>query len=718
MTNIASVVLNRFAKRNSAVLGLLLLAALTANAQQATVDITASHLANSISPLRAMGAGIDRDPLNSTATIYGATDVGQMLSGGWGAISYRLNTELSVQAWHWNPTGTWSDAANQRGYFVGSAAPGSIQRSYGYNLPLRGVSSNQGSSGGYSRLDDNDTTTYWKSDPYLSSVYTGESDSLHSQWVVVDLGGKMAVNAIKLNWANPYAVSYQVQYWTGADAFNDPAHGAWVTFSTGNITNGSGGTVTLKLASSTTQAEFIRVLMSSSSGTCDTHGSADQRNCLGYAINEIYVGKFNSQNQFVDYMHHKADSTQTLTYCSSVDSWHDSTDIATDDGEQPGFDLVYPSGLTRGLPMTIPVAMLYDNPDNAAAEISYLEKQGYAIKYVELGEEPDGQFVLPEDDAALYIQWANAIHAVDPNIQLAGPVFQGVNSDIPAWPDAQGNTSWFTRFLNYLNSHGHLGDLNVMTFEHYPFNPCSIAWSNLYLEPGLVTGIMQIWRNDGLPSTVPMEITETNLAYDQSVKYMQPFAALWNADFVGTFLTAGGQAAYYYQDEPIPMYQGCGGWGTFGMFVPDNNYNVKQDAAQYFSAQMLTQQWAQPVDQTHNIYPASSNIKDSKGNVLVTVYAIQRPDGQWSVLLVNKDQNTAHILSVTFNDQAGSGNHYFNGSVTQISFGSANYTWHPAGANGYASPDGPATTSSQGGGQNVTYTLPKSSITVLRGAIK
>lgn len=718
MTNIASVVLNRFTKRNSAVLGLLLLAALTANAQQATVDITASHLANSISPLRAMGAGIDRDPLNSTATIYGATDVGQMLSGGWGAISYRLNTELSVQAWHWNPTGTWSDAANQRGYFVGSAAPGSIQRSYGYNLPLRGVSSNQGSSGGYSRLDDNDTTTYWKSDPYLSSVYTGESDSLHSQWVVVDLGGKMAVNAIKLNWANPYAVSYQVQYWTGADAFNDPAHGAWVTFSTGNITNGSGGTVTLKLASSTTQAEFIRVLMSSSSGTCDTHGSADQRNCLGYAINEIYVGKFNSQNQFVDYMHHKADSTQTLTYCSSVDSWHDSTDIATDDGEQPGFDLVYPSGLTRGLPMTIPVAMLYDNPDNAAAEISYLEKQGYAIKYVELGEEPDGQFVLPEDDAALYIQWANAIHAVDPNIQLAGPVFQGVNSDIPAWPDAQGNTSWFTRFLNYLNSHGHLGDLNVMTFEHYPFNPCSIAWSNLYLEPGLVTGIMQIWRNDGLPSTVPMEITETNLAYDQSVKYMQPFAALWNADFVGTFLTAGGQAAYYYQDEPIPMYQGCGGWGTFGMFVPDNNYNVKQDAAQYFSAQMLTQQWAQPVDQTHNIYPASSNIKDSKGNVLVTVYAIQRPDGQWSVLLVNKDQNTAHNLSVTFNDQAGSGNHYFNGSVTQISFGSANYTWHPAGANGYTSPDGPATTSSQGSGQNVTYTLPKSSITVLRGAIK
>src|SRR4029077_12701005 len=132
-------------------------------------------------------------------------------------------------------------------------------------------------------------------------------------------------------------------------------------------------------------------------------------------------------------------------------------------GEQPGFDLVFNSGLTRGLPMTIPVAMLYDNPENAANQIAYLENHGYAINFVELGEEPDGQWVLPEDDAALYVQWADAIHAVDPNIPLAGPVFQGVNDDIPTWPDASGNTSWFKRFLSYLKSHGHLGDLALMT---------------------------------------------------------------------------------------------------------------------------------------------------------------------------------------------------------------------------------------------------------------
>jgi hypothetical protein len=194
------------------------------------VDITPSHAVNMISPVRALGAGIDRDPLQSVKTIFDPAHVQTTLTAGWGGVSYRLNTELAIQAWHWNPAGTWSDAAGQQGYFVGAAnSPGAIQRSFGYNLPHRGVTSNDGSSGGYSRLDDGNLNTYWKSNPYLSEHFTG-ADSPHPQWVLLDLGGTKGVDAISIAWTDPYAVSYRVQYWTGGDAIYDQAHGRWQDF--------------------------------------------------------------------------------------------------------------------------------------------------------------------------------------------------------------------------------------------------------------------------------------------------------------------------------------------------------------------------------------------------------------------------------------------------------------------------------------------------------
>ena len=52
---------------------------------------------------------------------------------------------------------------------------------------------------------------------------------------------------------------------------------------------------------------------------------------------------------------------------------------------------------------------------------------------------------------------------------------------------------------------------------------------------------------------------------------------------------------------------------------------------------MLTQEWSQPVDAEHQLFTAASDIKDADGHVLVTAYAVLRPDGQWSLLLINKD---------------------------------------------------------------------------------
>ena len=204
-------------------------------AQTVQVDATPSHVVNKFSPLYALGTTVDRVPSNATDMFFRPDQLKQVLSAGWGSVSYRQNTELFVQAWHWNPKGKWSDPSG-KGYFTGDATPTkeSIQHSYGYSLQHRGFTRNGGTEfDGFSRLDDGDLNTYWKSNPYLTQGFTGEADSLHPQWVVIDLGTKQDVNAIRIAWTEPYARAYQVQYWTGEDAMDDQGNGEWKNFSTG-----------------------------------------------------------------------------------------------------------------------------------------------------------------------------------------------------------------------------------------------------------------------------------------------------------------------------------------------------------------------------------------------------------------------------------------------------------------------------------------------------
>ena len=82
----------------------------------------------------------------------------------------------------------------------------------------------------------------------------------------------------------------------------------------------------------------------------------------------------------------------------------------------------------------------------------------------------------------------------------------------------------------------------------------------------------------------------------------------------------------------------------------------------YFAARMLTREWAQPVNQPHSLYAASSDIRDHRGRQIVTAYAVRRPDQKWSVLLVKKDScmhiplkshSAAMHLSPDFDEHVG-----------------------------------------------------------------
>lgn len=715
---------------------LILIAGRVCRAQTVSVDV--SRETNRFVPNQTLGAGIDRIATEAIDKDFVPSTLEKVFAAGWQPVTFRQNTELFVQAWHWNPKGTWSDPSS-KGYFVGSSEPTEIVRySYGYDLPHRGFTRNDGTgNAGFSRLTDGDVNTYWKSNPYLTRRFTGESDALHPQWIVIDLLQVQQVDTLRIAWTDPFATEFVVQYWTGSDdPIHTPTRGVWQAFPFGTLKNSKGGTETLRLTATPLPIRFVRILMTASSNTCDSHGSRDLRNCAGYAIRELYLGTTTADGEFHDVMRHTPGQEQTTTYCSSVDPWHEPSDIASTKQAQVGFELFYTSGVTRGLPAVMPVAVMYDNPDNAAAEMAYLKKRGYPVSYVEIGEEADGQYTMPEDYAALYVQWATALHRVDPSLKLGGPSFEGVNRDIETWPDESGNASWTQRFLNYLRSHNRLKELSFFSFEHYPYDPCRIPWGSLYDEPELVSHIMDVWREDGLPADVPMMITESNLSSSASETSLDIFSAVWLADYVGSFLNSGGKGLYFFHYLPVQMEHGCNDSpGSFAMFTIDANYQIQQPLAQFFASQMINLEWIKDPKAEYQVFPAKGDMSDGAGHALITAYALKQADGRWSLMLVNRDQFNGHKVQIQFRDAGKQMNDSFTGQVTVATFGREQYQWHPASTyfmahashaaedpiltntKGHADPDGPITHGSVNAAPGTSYEIPAASVVVLSGKL-
>ncbi|MFZ0743642.1 MAG: discoidin domain-containing protein [Terracidiphilus sp.] len=692
---------------------------LAAKAQTVQVDVSPGK-AILFDPDKAMGTSMDILSAKELDAVYSEPIIKAGLSAGWGPISYRQNTELTYDAWHWNPSGKWSDEEHKSGYFVGDAEPHQFLReSFGYRLPHRGTTRSDSGQDEYSRMTDGDPATYWKSNPYLSSKFTHEPDGANPQWVVIEFGLPQEIDAIQIAWANPYATSYEVQYWTGReDALNKPADGLWVEFPYGGVTEGNGESKVQRLADHPIVTRFLRILMTESSNTCDTHGSGDVRNCVGYAISEISMGNFNTLGEFVDLVSHAPSQSQTITQASSVDPWHTGDGVVSS-RIQTGFDLFFTSGYTNHLPAIIPIAMVYTTPEDSAAEIAYIVKRGYAVSYVEMSEEPDGAYMMPEDYAALYLQWATALHKVDPKLKLGGPVFTGVNDDIKVWPDTQGRTSWLGRFLDYLKAHGRMDDLAFVSFEHYPLDPCVINWSDLYREPQFVKTILNAWREDGVPAKVPLINTESNVSWSLTDPMQGLFAGLWLADSVGAFLTDAGPGAAYYHSpiQPEPLRPGCHAWSTYGNFVANEKLEIRQYTAQYFASRILNLDWVKHGAGIHELYPAAGDLRDEANHDLITAYAVKRPDGEWSLLIINKDPSNAHEIKIVFENGDRQTPARFSGPVKWVQFGAAEYKWHSSGETSHADPDGPPRRSEIVWKNRQEVELPKASITVLTGKV-
>lgn len=607
-----------------------------------------SHPTGSFDPRHALGGGLDGHWRGDTREMLSGEGVRKMLEAGLGPVSIRLRTELAVEAWHWNPRGHWSDPSHEQGYWTSDARPDSshpIDVSYGYKLPRRGDTLDEANDDGYSRIVDGDRKTFWKSNPYLTHPYSGEPDSHHPQWVVLDFGKKVPINAVNIIWGKPYATRFRVEYATKGRVYFGGHPGSlfapvWHTFHHGVVTKGWGGEQFLQFGNKPVMARYLRIWMTQGSGTALT-GSTDSRDGMGYAIREIMAGEA-GRFDFDDHVIHLPDKKQTLCYVSSTDPWHRASDLDPK-VEQPGIDLMARCGITRGLPMMLAIPVLYDTPENGSALADYARRSGIPVSRFELGEEPDGQRVDPRDFGALYSQTALRIRKVDPDAVMGGPSFVTIDIDGHDDQTYRFDKRWWIRdFLKELRRRGQSGDFRFLSFEWYPFDDVKGSETRqLPLSSGMLARAMQRLRVFHLP----LVIGEYNYSVFPCRQEVDLAGGLLNAEIAAQFLCSGGGTAFYYGYEPNRLEQTEGSWGNQLMLL--RHHGNVDPVATFRGLRLVTQEWMSPEGGEHQVLPVRFHLPVAKRD-LVSAFALRRPDGTRSLLVFNKDSSNQVRIILPF----------------------------------------------------------------------
>jgi hypothetical protein len=392
---------------------------------------------------------------------------------------------------------------------------------------------------------------------------------------------------------------------------------------------------------------------------------------------------------------------------SSTDPWHRASDLDRNT-EQPGFDTVLRSGLTRGLPLMVPVAVLYGTPGDARAEIQWWRARHVPLGRIELGEEPDGQLAQPEDYGALYAEFARALAPVAGRTPMGGPGFQTSIPDWLAWPDAQGDRSWTRRFVAELRARHALGRLGFFSFEWYPFdNVCAPPGPQLARAPRMLSSVVALQHAEGLPASVPMVITEYGYSAFAGRSEVDLPGALMNADMVGNFLALGGATSYLYGLEPdqlISETSACNAWGNLALWQSTSARRIEHPLATLWETRLLTRWWVQPGSAPHQLLGTAVGAAGRAPPL--STYALRRPDGRIALMLVNRDPHRTVTVRVARPDGTTLG------PLALRTLSGATYRWRPNGPSGYPAPDNPPARSASADGAPLW--LPPYSLTIAR----
>jgi hypothetical protein len=204
---------------------------------------------------------------------------------------------------------------------------------------------------------------------------------------------------------------------------------------------------------------------------------------------------------------------------------------------------------------------------------------------------------------------------------------------------------------------------------------------------------------------LPLVIGEYNYSVFPCRPEVDLSGALLNAETAAQFLCGGGDSAYFYGYEPNKLEQTCGSWGNHMMLLRGQGDRLIP-VATFQVFRMLTHEWLDLRGGFHTAYRVRIRTKlPSETRDLLSVFSVKRPDGKWSLLLINKD--SVHGMRVSLKLGSLSAR-----SRRLTTYSRKQYQWVANQQNGHPARRLPPSILDVSGNRPVT--LPPWSISVLR----
>lgn len=370
------------------------------------------------------GAPFDPSGLGTAVPVWNSPGRYETWAEGFrrgGFRMYRFPNGTLSNEYHWNgagtrdSTGVWHPDAKE-------VRPGSIARSR-----WRGTTKDNYDAHFPSHLTDGDTATLWWGETLQDSILP---------WAVLDLGSDKEVDSVEVLWGARRPAAFAVQAWDGP-AWPAPHQGdpkRWRTM--GEAGKVTGSRTALRLKEGTTRFVALRPL------------AAPQ----GVQVREIRL--FRKRIQVTSNVPDSRRQTKVVAI-----SAHPGNDLRPDWTPEWTFDrfMQWLKGIPGGEPL-ICVNYGTGTPEEAAAWVRYanVEKK-YGIRRWHVGNEVDGTWedggpVDPAQYAARFAEFARAMKAVDPTIEVYGPSTFSIEFIAPPGGSTRGSgrgdgLTWMESFL-------------------------------------------------------------------------------------------------------------------------------------------------------------------------------------------------------------------------------------------------------------------------------